>query len=147
MSDALTAYRRLIADVYELTGLSRRISDREAAMLGSSVARWHVLSVISETPAAVPAIAARLGHRRQPVQRVVDDLLDTGRARRAPNPAHARSSLIAITPAGRRELDRLWSATEAARRRLLLEANLRAEDLDEADAVLRALLHAMRHAS
>src|SRR5215470_14028883 len=100
LSRDIEAYRLLIADVYELAGLSRRLSDAEAAGCGATAAQWHVLSAVSEEPATVPAIAARLGLARQGVQRVVDDLLAEGRAASAANPAHRRSRLIGLTDAG-----------------------------------------------
>lgn len=151
MTDAATgdagtlgAYRGLIADVYELAGLSRRLSEAEASVQGSSVARWHVLSVVSEQPLTVPAIAQRLGHRRQPVQRTVDELLAAGRLDRRSNPGHARSPLIAITRAGEGELAALWSASAPHRAALIGHAGLAQADLEAAQDVLERLLVALR---
>jgi len=73
--EASEQYRLLMADVYELAGLSRRTSEAIARELGQTVARWHVLSVLSAGPCTVPATARRLGLTRQGVQRVADDLL------------------------------------------------------------------------
>ena len=87
-------YRLLMADVYELAGLSRRTSAAIAKELGQTVARWHVLSVVSAGPSTVPAIARRLGLTRQGVQRVADDLLAAHLLKASPNPDHVRSPLL-----------------------------------------------------
>ncbi|WP_410672223.1 MarR family winged helix-turn-helix transcriptional regulator [Amycolatopsis sp. cmx-4-68] len=136
-------YRLLIADVYELAGLSRRISERDAAEQHTTVARWHVLSAVSEEPLTVPAIGRRLGLVRQAVQRVVDDLVEAGRLRAEPNPAHRRSPLFACTPEGARVLDRLWAASEPRRRATLAAAGVTAAELAQARAVLRRVIDAL----
>src|SRR5205823_1859741 len=71
---AADGYRALLAEVYELAGLSRRQSDAEAAIHGSTAARWLTMSTISDTDLTVASIARRLGLPRQAVHRVVDDL-------------------------------------------------------------------------
>jgi DNA-binding MarR family transcriptional regulator len=136
-------YRLLIADVYELAGLSRRISERDAAAQHTTVARWHVLSAVSEEPLTVPAIGRRLGLVRQAVQRVVDDLVEAGRLRAEPNPAHRRSPLFACTPEGARVLDRLWAASEPRRRETLAAAGVTASELRQAREVLRRVIDAL----
>ncbi|MEU8638154.1 MarR family transcriptional regulator [Amycolatopsis sp. NPDC048633] len=140
----VTAYRELIADVYELAGLSRRISEREAAAHDTTVARWHVLSAVSGEPLTVPAIGRRLGLVRQAVQRVVDDLVEAGQLRVEPNPAHRRSPLFACTPEGKGVLDRLWAASEPGRRETLAAAGVTASDLRQARAVLAKVIGAVR---
>jgi DNA-binding MarR family transcriptional regulator len=138
------AYRLLIADVYELAGLSRRLSDRDAAAHGTTTARWHVLSVVSDRPATVPAIAGRLGLVRQAVQRITDELVAAGELERRDNPAHARSPLVAITAAGRATLDALWADTDRSRTALLASAGVTAAELDRARDSLSRILDALR---
>lgn len=140
--DEVTGYRLLIADVYELAGLSRRISEREAAAHDTTVARWHVLSAVSEEALTVPAIGRRLGLVRQAVQRVVDDLVEAGQLRAEPNPAHRRSPLFACTPEGAEVLDRLWAESEPARRETVAAAGVTVGELRAARAVLRRLIDA-----
>ncbi|WIV55959.1 MarR family winged helix-turn-helix transcriptional regulator [Amycolatopsis nalaikhensis] len=140
--DEVTGYRLLIADVYELAGLSRRISEREAAAHDTTVARWHVLSAVSEEALTVPAIGRRLGLVRQAVQRVVDDLVEAGQLRAEPNPAHRRSPLFACTPEGADVLDHLWAESEPARRETVAAAGVTVGELREARAVLRRLIDA-----
>ncbi|MEU3628247.1 MarR family winged helix-turn-helix transcriptional regulator [Amycolatopsis coloradensis] len=142
MSELVHEYRLLIADVYELAGVSRRSSEREAADQGTTVARWHVLSTVSEQPLPVPAIARRLGQVRQGVQRVVDELTEVGQLRTEPNPAHRRSPLYALTPDGARLLEQLWTASESPRLTLLEDSGVNAEDLRRARDTLRRLSNA-----
>ncbi|MFW6092276.1 MAG: MarR family winged helix-turn-helix transcriptional regulator [Actinomycetota bacterium] len=137
--DRLVAYRLLIADVYELAGSSRRSSERLANLVGQTAARWHVMSVVSEQPFTVPAVARRLGLTRQGVQRVVHDLVDAGLARLEPNPDHARSPLVSLAPDGRRVLADLFARSEESRRELLDRAGVTADDLTEARRVIRAV--------
>ncbi|NYI70572.1 DNA-binding MarR family transcriptional regulator [Naumannella cuiyingiana] len=141
------AYRLLIADVYELATLTRRISDAETAPLGLTSAQWHVLSAISEEPRTVAAVARRLGLTRQAVQRVADVLVDAGRAERRPNRDHRTAPLLAITADGRAVLDELWTTTRERRADPLRRAGLSPEDLAQADATLRAVLAALRDGS
>ncbi|GAB2850847.1 MarR family winged helix-turn-helix transcriptional regulator [Lentzea nigeriaca] len=145
MADLVTDYRLLIAEVYELAGLSRRISEREAAENGTTVARWHILSVVAEEPLTVPAIGRRLGLVRQAVQRVADDLVEAGQLRVEPNPAHRRSMLYAITPEGTRVLERLWAASEPRRLDTLAGSAVTADDLRHARTTLRHLIDALTH--
>lgn len=140
----MEAYRLLIADVYELAGLSRRIGEREAAAEGATVARWHVLSAVSDEPAAVPDIARRLGQVRQGVQRVVDDLVGSGDLARQPNPDNPRSPKVGVTPAGRALLDRLWQVSESSRRTVIGAAGLDEHALREARRTLRRLTESLQ---
>lgn len=146
MTDPLEAYRLLMADVYELAGLSRRTSERDASILGSSVARWHALSVVSEQPLTVPAIAERLGLVRQSVQRVVDDLVADGQLARRENPAHRRSALYTLTPAGCTTLSHLWTRSAPGRKAMLRSVDVDAAELLTARATLRRLVEALRKA-
>jgi DNA-binding MarR family transcriptional regulator len=136
-------YRLLMADVYELAGLSRRTSAAIARELGQTAARWHVLSVVSAGPCTVPAIARRLGLTRQGVQRVVDDLLAARLLKAALNPDHARSPLLTLTNRGQLVLEQLTQRSDAARGRLLQQAHITAEDLAAARSTLRALLQSL----
>jgi DNA-binding MarR family transcriptional regulator len=140
--EAVDAYRLLVADVYELAGTSRRTSESMAAAEGQTAARWHLMSVVSDGPRTVPSIARRLGQARQSVQRVVHDLAAAGLVDLRPNPDHRRSSLVALTPAGRHVLDRLWAGSARARAALLTRAGVSTADLHRARATLRALLDA-----
>lgn len=140
MDERLRAYRLLIAEVFELAGVSRATSERIARSSGQTAARWQVMSVLSEAVLNVPAIARRLGLTRQSVQRVVNDLTDAGLVSSKPNPDHERSSLVTLTKRGRRVMDELFERSEASRTALLDRSGLSADDLHDARRVLRRLL-------
>ncbi len=142
-SELVAEYRLLMAEVYELAGSSRRISEREAAAHGTTVARWHVLSAVSEEPATVPEIARRLGQVRQGVQRVVDELVAEGQLVASENPRHRRSPRFSPTPSGREVLERLWLASEPRRLEVLGGSGVDAAALRQARETLRRLLGAL----
>ncbi|HEX6425067.1 MAG TPA: MarR family transcriptional regulator [Acidimicrobiales bacterium] len=137
------AYRLLIADVYELAGESRRTSEALAANLGQTVARWHLLSVISDGPRSVASAARRLGLARQSVQRVADRLLGEGLAVAEADPADARAPRLALTPEGRRVLGGLVERSDAARSAELAGADVTLTDLHAARRVVRELRRAL----
>ena len=137
------SYRLLIADVYELAGVSRGSSEQIASEQGQTVARWHLMSVLSDQPFTVPAAARRLGLTRQSVQRVADELVDEGMVERSDNPDHQRSPLLALTPEGRDTLRRIVAASDADRSQRLARAGVTVAELDAARQTLRKLLSAL----
>lgn len=143
-TEILQAYRLLIADVYELAGASRASSEVMARRHGCTAAQWHVLSVLSEDEMTVSAVAKRLGLSRQAVQRVADDLLDSGHLCARSNPRDRRAPLVSLTPSGRSTLRQLFDSSDAARTDLLGRSGAGAEELQQARAVLRHLIKAYR---
>ncbi|MFL6127374.1 MarR family winged helix-turn-helix transcriptional regulator [Actinophytocola sp.] len=144
MLSEVEEYRLLIADVYELAGLSRRTSEDLAREVGQTAARWHVLSVLSDGPRTVPAAARRLGLAPQSVQRVAGDLVTSGHLEAVDNPDHARSPLMRLTPLGRETLSELFSRSDDDRAAVLARAGVTAGELAVAREVLRRLTGAMR---
>lgn len=109
---------RLIADIVEAAGAIRRLGDQLASSVQQTQARWQVLSVLSEGDWTVSRAARRLGISRQSVQRVVDLLLDEGLLVAEPNPDHARSPLIRLTPAAEQVLATITAASDPWQERL-----------------------------
>lgn len=143
--DLVHHYRLLIADVYELAGLSRSTSEAIAnATDGQTVARWHAMSTVSEEALTVPRMADRLGLARQSVQRVVDDLVESGHLELRPNPSHRRSPLVALTELGHATLRKLNAAAESVRAEQLRQTDLDVERLSAARGTLRALIAMLR---
>lgn len=137
--DSVESYRLLIADVYELAGTSRRTSEAIARDAGQSVARWHLLSVLSE-PSTAATAARRLGLARQSVHRVLAELTNDGLVEQQPNPDHQTSPLMSLTAAGATTLAELIARGDAQRARLLQRSGIAAEELDSAREVIRALV-------
>lgn len=144
MSPEVEAYRLLVADVYELAGLSRARSEATARAHGHTAARWHVLSVLSEERLTVAAAARRLGLARQSVQRVADDLVTTGHLDAVPDPADRRAPLVGVTDAGRELLARLFAESEQERRRMLSRTGVEVAELERARATVRRLVEGLR---
>jgi DNA-binding MarR family transcriptional regulator len=138
------AYRLLIADVYELAGLSRRTSEELARSLGQTAARWHVLSVVSDGPRTVPSAARRLGLAPQSVQRVVGDLVDAGLLEPVDNPDHVRSPLMRLTGEGRAVVDELFARSQDDRADVVARAGVTVDELTVAREVVRKLAAALR---
>lgn len=144
MHEVVDAYRLLIADVYELAGVSRRTSEDLARSVGQTAARWHVLSVLSDGPRTVPSAARRLGLAPQSVQRVVSDLVASGHLEAVDNPDHVRSPLMRLTGVGRAAVDELFARSVADRTGVLARSGVSADELAVARGVLRKLVGALR---
>lgn len=113
------------------------VEDRLAGT-GLGVPERGVLeSLHAQGPLTVAGMARLIGVPRQFVQRTCNGLLARALVRRLENPAHARSDLIDLTPAGRRTFAALRSRETAASRSLA--ASLSAADLAAAARVLRAM--------
>jgi DNA-binding MarR family transcriptional regulator len=143
MTSRAESYRLLVADVYELAGVSRRSSEQTAAAHGQTVARWHVMSVLSDQPHTVPTVARRLGLARQSVQRVADDLVAAGLVKRSDNPDHQRSPKLVLTTTGRSTLQKIIADSDEDRSRRLTRAGVTKADLDQARDTVRKLLAGM----
>lgn len=117
---------------------SVRVVERLVHDLGWTVGSRAVVEALAERGSAtVPQVAAELSLARQNVQRQVDELLRLGHVRTRPNPAHRRSVLLQLTPAGRKAFDRLHSSE------LTDLASLAGECTDEELAVAERVLAAL----
>jgi DNA-binding MarR family transcriptional regulator len=102
------------------------------------IAQRAVLESLHRDGAAtVPALARARPVSRQHIQALVNALREAGLVETRPNPAHRRSPLVALTPAGRRR----FLAMRARERRALATRRLPASDAEMRGAarVLRAL--------
>ncbi|WP_298331408.1 MarR family winged helix-turn-helix transcriptional regulator [Haloactinopolyspora sp.] len=101
-----------LAEVYRVVGpLYRRALrrvERDQPAMGMSVGVRAVLDELRRTGAlTVPGLARRLDLSRQFVQRMVNDAHTATWVELRANPAHRRSSLVTITPAGEAAIDRV----------------------------------------
>ncbi|MDB4996200.1 MAG: Transcriptional regulator, MarR family protein [Myxococcaceae bacterium] len=105
---------------------------------GRSTARRGILrGVVRFGPQSVPTLARKRAVTRQHVQAVVDGLHADGLVLLAPNPAHARSSLVTATARGRALVERM-DRIDA----LVLDAaatGIAARDLEITTRTLRAM--------
>jgi DNA-binding MarR family transcriptional regulator len=92
-------------------------------------------------PQTVPQVARWLLVPRQVAQRLADEAADLGLVEWAPNPAHRRSKLAVLTPAGRETFGRIHAA-ELARLRPIAD-DLSADDIAACVRVLARLVTEM----
>ncbi len=107
--------------------------------LDITTAMRAVMETLSDAgPMTVPQIAKLKGVTRQHIQLLADALVEGGFASVKENPAHRRSSLIALTDKGRRAFGKM-----RAREAPLIEelsAEFEAQELERATAVLTRLI-------
>lgn len=108
-----------------------------------TVAMRGVLELIlCDGPATVPAMARARAVSRQHIQQQVDALLDRGLVERLDNPAHKRSSNIALTDKGRALIQTLRAEELNALARI--QAGVSDHAMQEAALVLSACRTALR---
>ncbi len=81
--------------------LLRAAGDALHADLGVTTAMRGVMLSLAAGPRTAPEMARQRPVSRQHIQTVVNELMLAGLAKAQPNPAHKRSSLIALTDEGR----------------------------------------------
>jgi DNA-binding MarR family transcriptional regulator len=102
------ALYEVLREVRPLVLNSVRVVEAAGRADGLTVGMRAVLEELASLGSAtVPALASRLELARQGVQRHVNDLLALGYVAARDNPAHRRSVLIRMTPAGAGVFSRL----------------------------------------
>jgi MarR family transcriptional regulator, organic hydroperoxide resistance regulator len=106
--------RFLFSELVRLeTELWNAVEDRLRADFGVTLPVFEFLQVISRTRACrVQDIAAELGITVGGTSKIVDRIEASGYCIRSANPNDRRSSIISLTPAGRRLLPRLTAAVD-----------------------------------
>jgi DNA-binding MarR family transcriptional regulator len=133
------AVTELFLEVFRLNGRLLAAGDKLVADLGLSSARWQVLGAAALSPVPLPVahLARNMGLARQSVQRLVDEMMNDGLVRYAPNPQHLRAKLVLLTDRGERAyraaMDRqaLWADE--------LATGLTAEAIVSASSILRRI--------
>lgn len=97
--EALTA---LILETFRLNGALLAAGNKLTRPMGMTSARWQVMGAMagSKHSLTVAQIARRMGLARQGVQRIVNDLVDSGLVVLEENIDHKRSPLVTITNRG-----------------------------------------------
>ena len=96
------AITSLILDVFKLNGRLLLAGDRLVSGYGLTSARWQVLGAIAyaDKPESVAWLARNMGHHRQGVQRIVNELNKEGIIEFKSNPHHKRAHLVVLTEKG-----------------------------------------------
>jgi DNA-binding MarR family transcriptional regulator len=126
---------RLIEAVRAASQQMHAITERTNRDFELSSALRDVLDLLYGSGSqTVPAMARTAGVSRQHVQQCVDRLAERGLVSARPNPAHRRSSLIVLTPAGARLMSGIGRHEKAILESL--EAELQGEPVEAAVLVL-----------
>jgi DNA-binding MarR family transcriptional regulator len=131
-----SALDALIGETTQLFHRLKAVAEQVHGQGEVSAGRRGVLrSLAREGPRSVPQLARSRPVSRQLVQTLVNGLLEEGYVEKRPNPAHRRSPLLRLTPAGRRFV----AAMERRERELLSGLRLEAsrEELEAAASTLR----------
>lgn len=121
-AEATAAFEALAREVrltfHELRATAESLHDDPD---GLTAAHRGVLESLSrDGPRTVPALARARPVSRQHIQVLVNRLLDVGLVATEPNPAHERSQLIRLTPAGTKR----FAAMQRRERRALGSAKI-----------------------
>lgn len=124
MASREVAFLRLGGAVRHLFHQLRAVAEAASpADEGFTASHRGVLeSLASQGPQTVPALARARPVARQHIQVLVNDLSALGLVETRPNPAHKRSPLVDLTPAGRRRFDAIRRAESQALESLRLSA-------------------------
>lgn len=95
-------FTAIVVEAFRFYGVLIALGERLCAGTGLTAARWQVLGAIAlGGPQTVARIARTMGHTRQNVQRLVDELETAGIVRRTADPESRRARLVALTEAGK----------------------------------------------
>ena len=102
----------------QLLGLLPRLgqlwSDAIRDTTGGSVVRMKVLGMLSRSgPTRSGELALSCSTTPSTMTELIEGLVDDGHARRDPDPTDRRAVLVAITPSGQAEVDRVVAAATA----------------------------------
>lgn len=98
---AMLALQALIAANRDLAEAVGRVADAILAEEGVTIAERGLLLLVRRHRALpIPRLAEHRGVSRQHMRVAVRGLVEKGRLEFRPNPAHKRSKLVALTPAG-----------------------------------------------
>jgi DNA-binding MarR family transcriptional regulator len=113
-ADGVAALTGLTLTVFRLHGALLQWGDKLVEPLGLTSARWQMLGAmaLAGEPLTAPQIGSAMGVTRQGAQKQLNLLLELGLVVARPNPAHQRSPLYVLTPAGTRlysRADAMWN--------------------------------------
>jgi DNA-binding MarR family transcriptional regulator len=105
--------------VFAINGLLMRSGEYVTRPLGQSSARWQVLGRAGYHPQTVAQMARDMGHARQSVQRIADELAKDGLVVYHDNPADKRARFVALTPQGEAILSAIYARDQEWSRGLI----------------------------
>ena len=133
-SEKMTVLTQAVRSVFNRL---KALGDQLHGDLEITTAMRAVMETLMAGPMTVPQIAKLKGVTRQHIQLLADALLKAGHAIEKENPAHRRSSLIALTEKGRRAFAKMRAREELVIDEVAWEFDT--QELEQATAVLRRL--------
>lgn len=123
--------------IFRVNGLLLRDGDRMTHAIGQSSARWQVLGRAGYMPQTVAEMARDMGHARQSVQRVADELVKEGLAVYRDKPTDKRTKLLELTAQGAEVLGTIYALNDARTQELMqkLDAAALVQASDLLDAI------------
>lgn len=100
-------WTQFVLEVFRLNAVILRVGEDIAEPLGQTSARWQVLGRVAD-PRTVADLARDIGHTRQSVQRLSDNLAADGLVAYVDHPRDRRTKLVGLTPAGRRVMSAIY---------------------------------------
>lgn len=94
--------------VFRLNGLLVEAGEGITGPLGETSARWQIIGRVAFESKTVAQLAREIGHARQSVQRVADQLADDGLITYRPHPNDGRTKLVEITTSGTSTLRQIY---------------------------------------
>ena len=133
-------FTELVLEIFRLNGLLLAEGDRIAGKYQLSSARWKVLGAVAINghPMTVAQIGRHMGQARQSVQRIANDMAESGYFTWIDNPSDKRAMLLKLTAKGKRVYNQLESAQAPW-------ANDAAKEISQAE--LNSALEVMRRLS
>ena len=143
MSKQTDALQHMIREVRTCFNQMKELTEKMHADLGINPSMRSVLEGLNTlSPKTVPDLARERGVSRQHVQKVVNQLYKLDLVTNEPNPDHAKSVLIAMTPKGKALFAEVEEREKVPMNRLSKAISL--NDLNCATAALSSLNEALR---
>jgi len=120
--------------VFRLNGLLVEAGEGITRPLGETSARWQVIGRVASEPKTVAQLAREIGHARQSVQRVADQLVRNGLVEYRPHPSDSRTQLVELTPLGTQTLRSIYERQLAWSERIVALL-----DTDQLEGIVREL--------
>lgn len=131
--------RMLISMVLLVRGFRNRLEE-ELRKIDQSAARMETLAAILNMPGDISQtdVARRLRIEGATVTRMIDILSKEGLVERRPHPTDRRINLVSVTPAGEREVERIFRIYDRLRDHLL--QGFRPDEISHLQAMLDRMM-------
>jgi len=135
----LGSFQHLAGEIFRMNGRLLDVADSLVQDLQVTPTHWQIIAIIRNEPLAMAAIGRCVGLRRQSVLHNVRKLEGLGIVELANNPDHRRASLIRLTPAGHKLMEKLMIRQVELTTRFTAGLGLSATDMDNLASTLQMM--------